>query len=84
MPQSKKLSVNVTMMEVVSGTFIAVTQIAGITIRGRRANTAQYAVRNLFHVLANASESSDDALLALDLLVEGTTLNERLALEDGE
>lgn len=66
----------------VAGHFVAVAQPGGLTIRGRPADSAELAVRNLFFVLAGQSQN-DDAALGVALLVEGTTLDAQLALGDG-
>lgn len=57
---------------------LAVTQIGGITLRGKPADDATDAVRNLLWRLSRTED--DDATVALSLAVEGTNLQ---ALTDG-
>lgn len=62
--------------------FIAATRLGGITIRGPRRDSQLYAVQGLFTALAG---SSDDASIALDLMLADEDFDERLAmLTDGK
>lgn len=67
-----------------SGHF-AMTRLAGTVVRGNRASSEIDAVRNLFFKLANADVSShdDEVLTLLELELAGTTLDEQLALTEG-
>ncbi len=52
--------------------YLAVTELGGIKLKGARANTASGAARNLLFALGEGS--SDDCQIALELALEGTTL----------
>lgn len=59
--------------------WIAVTQLAGITIRGKIAKDQQAAVHNLFFELsASGTENGDNSALAVGLALSGTTMDNLL------
>lgn len=57
--------------------FVARTELGGIQLRGRRADTAADAVRALLWRLADHTD--DDAAIAVDLATDGTTLVDAVA-----
>jgi hypothetical protein len=63
--------------------YMGVTQLGGVTLRGRTAAEPGDAVRNLFWKLAGQDRDDDDAKVAVELAVAGTDLNAQLAIGDG-
>ena len=59
--------------------YLAVTTIGGVTIRGGRGDNERIAVQSLLHRLSQTTE--DDAVIGLELALEGHTLAE---LESGD
>lgn len=72
-----KLSIDVTVINLVGNRHFAVTELGGIRVRGKAADNAPTAVRNLLWKLSG-TDHDDDALLAVDLAAEGTSLDDRL------
>lgn len=70
------LTITIHVLSLTTRSHVAVTQIAGVTIRGRRADTQAMAVRNLLASLSDPN--ADDPALAVDLLVEGKSLTQLL------
>ena len=60
----------------IGNAFLAGTNLAGIQIRGRRADTEADAVRALFWRLA--ARDDDDSATAIDLAVEGSSISDAL------
>ena len=80
------LTVDVKVLELAGKHHIAVARLGGITLRGRRAEDATGAVRNLFWRMGGTTGGSEDdeAILAIDLALEGKQLDAQLeALGDG-
>ena len=60
--------------------WVAVTQLAGITLRGKIAKDEQAAVHNLFFELAaSGTENGDNAALAVGLALSNTTMDNLLS-----
>lgn len=76
-----KVTIEVNVLRVVGDTHVALTELAGIRVRGKKADSPAGAVRNLLWSLAGYA-NDDDADLAVELVVAGTSLPERLALDD--
>ena len=66
------ITVTINVAQVGTG-HIAITDLAGIRLRGRRADTPTEAVRSVLWTLAHTD--SDDAAIALDLALEGANIN---------
>ena len=60
--------------------WIAATQLAGVTIRGKIARDEQAAVHNLFFELAaSGTENGDNAALAVGMALSNTTMDNLLS-----
>ena len=78
---SRKFSIDVTVIPV-AGRHVAGATVGGFTLRGQAAEKPGDAARNLLWKLAGRDQD-DDAIFAVDLAVEGTTLESALQLTDG-
>lgn len=71
----QQLTVSISVVPVAKR-FLALTRLGGITVRGKSADTASDALRNLFYVLASTTE--DDAVLGVELLAAEQDLTPEL------
>lgn len=76
-----KLTIDVQVVKV-SESYIAGTTLGGFTLRGKRATDKAGAVRNLLWLISG--NDSDDAALGLELAIDGTTMEDQLALDAGD
>ena len=74
------LKMEIAVVKIGSG-YIAGVRLGGQTVRGKRAPDEVQAVRNLCWKLAG-EDRDDEAMIALELALEGTTLNRALALAE--
>lgn len=78
---AQQITIEIKLIKIGSG-FIAATSLAGITIRGPRRTDSLSAVRSLLYSMQ--SDDNDDASIALDLALEGTTFDAAAELTSGE
>ncbi len=65
--------------------FVAAGTVGGISIRGGTRGSEVEAVQSFFSVLSGNSGNTDDAVIAVSLLIEGTDISEALKeLPSGE
>lgn len=75
-----QLTLNVALIKVGSR-YLAFSKVGGMDIRGDSASKPAQAVRNLLFTLSGNGPKNDDAEIAVDLLIEGTTLDAELDRE---
>lgn len=83
--KTRIVAFDVRIAQLAERSFIAMTNLGGMNIRGQRADTARSAAQSLLSGLAGNGQN-EDGLLALDLALEGTSieaLTDNAQLGDG-
>jgi hypothetical protein len=79
----KEFTLTISVMGLANVHVVAFTTLGGIMVKGRMAEDIGSAIRNLFTALGH--NQSEDALLAIDLMVAGEDISkafEQAALDD--
>lgn len=82
MATTKKTDVEVTLINVTGTSWVGVARVGGVQVRGRRCDTALDALQATFYSLSRTD--NDDAVLGLELSLEGATLDEALQLPSAD
>jgi len=77
-------TINFNVVKLAANVYIATAVVGGMNIRGGTRPDAVQAVQSLFMVLGGASGNTDDALIAVSLLMQDTNITDALALNSGE
>lgn len=63
--------------------YLAVTELGGITVRGRRLSSPLLATQSLLYKLGEWNQHEDEPAIALELALHGTSIGTALELEAG-
>lgn len=77
------LTFNISVAQLTERSFLAVTELGGMNIRGQRSSDPLAAVQSLLSGLCGHDHSNSDGVLGLDLALNGTDLAELARLGAG-
>ncbi len=73
----KTVTLTCNVVNVTSGSWVGIAKVGGVQVRGRRCDTAFAALGALLFALSD--QQNDDAVLGLQLELEGSSLDAALA-----
>lgn len=76
--KAQKIDIEVTLVHVTDNSWVGIATVGGIQVRGRRCDTALDGLQAILYTLARTDH--DDAVLGLELSLEGATLTDALQL----
>lgn len=81
--RTKRVVLSITIAQLTERSFLAVSEIGGMNIRGQRRPDELSAVQSLLSGLCGHDQSNAEGVLGLDLAIEGTDLQALAQLGDG-